>query len=157
MCTDLILPDCIYLWTVWAGHLLNPGEHFCSHSRPRSHFSTENTFDSSYCELIYSNDFRLIIVNRYLMLQHHSVYKQSSNVLFTAMKLKNKIEKSQRYVDHYICNRDIKRVVLRPPYPVLHGLLDQAETLPAGVKLVFMRAFKVKKVTDYLQNKNTMH
>lgn len=48
-------------------------------------------------------------------------------------------------------------VVLRDPHPVLHGLLDQAKTLPAGVKLVFVGTFKAKEVANYLKKKNTMY
>lgn len=45
--------------------------------------------------------------------------------------------------------------VWRPSYishPVLHGLLDQVEALPARVKLLFVGAFEVQQVTDDLDD-----
>lgn len=37
-------------------------------------------------------------------------------------------------------------------HPVLHGLLDQVEALPARVKLLFVGAFEVQQVTDDLDD-----
>lgn len=35
-------------------------------------------------------------------------------------------------------------------HPVLHGLLNQVEAFPTGVKLMFVRAFEMQQVTDDL-------